>query len=106
MTTWYTNATPGCGGQVAYTVRPDLWPPGVWVRVWPTADPAARHLGQARVPVRPAMYANRVILTTMETHCRAAKSLGGPGVAEALVLAGLTDLDPYCADPGPWEPWP
>jgi len=92
MATWYRNEAPGCDGQVAYTVRPDIWPPGTWVRLE----------GLTRL----AMFANRVILPTMEIRAADAEFATAPGVAETLVLQGRTEMIPEYTDPGPWHDSP
>ena len=100
VTTWYRNVAPGCDGQVAYTVRPDIWPPGTWVRLDPYRPAGAMGL------TRLAMFANRVILPTMEIRAADAEFATAPGVAETLVLQGRTEMIPEYTDPGPWHDSP
>ena len=70
MTTWYRDAGAIEAGMVANTVRPDLWSAGshCWSRASPELDLA--DWGPLSL-------------------CRPDEAAGVPGVAEALVLAGL-----------------
>ena len=92
MTTWYTVLANGpTRDQLAYSVRPDLWPPGTvadlgdhgWLANWD-----AWPQGEAPPPVR----------WDGPMHEYAA-----PGAAEALILSGLV-LDHPRWDRTHW-PW-
>lgn len=75
MTAWYTGGEPGLEpAYYAWTVRPDLWPPGseVWV-------------------VGMGFLADWGHLAHLVAGCRALRPISGmdvPGAAEALILAG------------------
>ena len=71
MTTWYSSwrTAPYDGPVLAYSVRPDLWPPGSYC--W------SSDLSLADWAVRPSGYPDAVD-----------EANGVPGVGEALILAG------------------
>ena len=71
MTTWYSSwrTAPYDGPVLAYSVRPDLWPPGSYC--W------SSDLSLADWAVRPSGYPDAVD-----------EANGVPGAAEALILAG------------------
>ena len=83
MTTWYS----GPDGSRAFSVRPDLWPPG-WM-VWEKFDHAV-----GRWP--PGYLADTMVTYTSDP----APGAGAPGVAEALILADL--LESSGPEDGPW----
>ena len=76
-------------GRWAYTVRPDLWPPG------------SRTYGRKAENLARRSWS--VDLSRRELARALARGYGDPGVAEALVLAGVW------SDQGPagmtWEEW-
>ena len=81
-----THKLDGAGdGWWTGSVRPDLWTPGEWDGVECTADSSRTYLTafQGRQPMVDWL-ARRVIL-----------GLGVPGVAEADILAGLIDAQPW-----------
>ena len=100
MTTWakLTRAP----GWLAYSVRPDLWPPG-WGDVYSPSSPAGAD----------QLFADRVYLVYYGTDANAgswysrgqSRAVGDPGVAEALVLAGLVRYAPMSGwDRHTWVP--
>ena len=93
MTTWYTTAD---GRLKAYTMRPDLWPPGWEVRL--EDGPAVEWLV--------ADWGSDGVQLTRTWLSR--PDMSGPGVAEALILAGVrVDTFNGAADDrlGAWVPW-
>ncbi len=95
MTTWYRCTDPDVPGPhqsrwVAYSVRPDLWPPGTycWSR-W-AGYPATAKL--ADWLVRPSL-------------ARPDHQYSDPGAAEALILAGQVDFGDI-DDSGLWAETP
>ncbi len=84
----------------AYSVRPDLWPPGSVVP-WYTGVP-----GAGAAPLAEWHWTDHTAQVMAWADRAEALGFGGPGVAEAMILADLVRLSPTLAPVTHWDPCP